>query len=62
MIRVRGRSTVIASDSVRLIQIQNSLFSTQHIVHATMFFAYDLLKRERAEDTGRGGRGGREGE
>ena len=31
--------------------IQNSLFSTQHIVHTPMFcFAYDVLKRERAED------------
>ena len=30
---------------------QNSLFSTQHIVHTTMFFAYDVLKRERAEDS-----------
>ena len=30
--------------------IQNSLFSTQHIVHTTLFFAYDVLKRERAED------------
>ena len=29
--------------------IQNSLFSTQHIVHTTMFFASDVLKRERAE-------------
>ena len=31
--------------------IQNSLFSTQHIVHTTMFFyTYDVSKRERAED------------
>ena len=30
--------------------IQNSLFSTQHIVHTTMFLAY-VLKRERAEDS-----------
>ena len=33
------------------IQIQNSLFSTQHIVHTTMvFYTYDVSKRERAED------------
>ena len=32
--------------------IQNSLYSTQHIVHTTMFFyTYDVLKRERAEDS-----------
>ena len=32
--------------------IKNGLFSIQHIVHKTMFcfFAYDVLKRERAED------------
>ena len=31
--------------------IQNSLFSTQHIVHTTMvFYTYDVSKRERAED------------
>ena len=29
----------------------NSLFSTQHIVHTTMFLAYNVLKRERAEDS-----------
>ena len=33
------------------LDIQNSLFSTQHIVQTTtFFFAYDVLKRERAED------------
>ena len=33
--------------------IQNCLFSTQHIVHTTMlfFYTYDVLKRERAEDS-----------
>ena len=32
--------------------IQNSLFSTQHIVHTTMcFYTYDVSKRERAEDS-----------
>ena len=32
--------------------VQNSLFSTQHIVHTTMFFyTYDVSKRERAEDS-----------
>ena len=35
----------------RFNSIQNSLFSTQHIVHTTTFFAYDVLKRERAEDS-----------
>ena len=31
---------------------QFSLFSTQHIVHTTMFFySYDVLKMERAEDS-----------
>ena len=29
--------------------IQNSLFSSQHIVHTTTFFAHNLLKRERSE-------------
>ena len=32
--------------------IQNSLFSTQHIVHTTMcFYTYDVSKMERAEDS-----------
>ena len=38
--------------SIQFNSIQNSLFSTQHIVHTAMFFAYDVLKRERAEDSG----------
>ena len=29
---------------------ENSLFSTQHILHKTLCFAYHALKRERAED------------
>ena len=37
--------------NIQFNSIQNSLFSTQHIVHTTMFLAYDLLKRERAEDS-----------
>ena len=38
-------------DTIQFNSIQNSLFSTQHIVHTTMFLAYDVLKRERAEDS-----------
>ena len=30
--------------------IQNSLFSTQHIVHITLFFCIRCVERERAED------------
>ena len=30
--------------------IQNSLFSTQHIVHTTMFLAYNVLKRDMYEN------------
>ena len=41
----------IILDSIQFNSIQNSLFSTQHIVHTTMFLAYDVLKRERAEDS-----------
>ena len=33
-----------------LFKLKNILFSTQHIVHTTIFFAQDVLKRERAED------------
>ena len=39
-------------ESIQFNSIQNSLFSTQHIVHTTMcFYTYDLSKRERAEDS-----------
>ena len=40
-----------SESTIQFNSIQNSLFSTQHIVHTTMFFAYDVLKRERAEDS-----------
>ena len=47
-----GNTKELLDIAVRIqIQIQNSLFSTQHIVHTTMLLAYDVLKRERAEDS-----------
>ena len=42
--------TLYDDSTVQFNSIQNSLFSTQHIVHTTMFLAY-VLKRERAEDS-----------
>ena len=42
---------VLCPELIQFNSIQNSLFSTQHIVHTTMFLAYDVLKRERAEDS-----------
>ena len=59
--RLSFRKPVLPSPSSGLVHrafpiqfhsIQNSLFSTQHIVHTTMFFyTYDVLKMERAEDS-----------
>ena len=46
-----GLCVDVSSGVIQFNSIQNSLFSTQHIVHTTMFLAYDVLKRERAEDS-----------
>ena len=42
----RQRCIVLVLMHIKFNSIRNSLFSTQHVVNITIFFTYDVLKRQ----------------